>query len=108
MEKIKTLEDFRLHPHKFSHRTGIIYDIDKDYIYIVEILINRDWFHSCGERYKLKHNFKQDEIDKIDAGTYINFFVTSKTEFMGYKNIMVKKAKEGHKHKDCHIFEMLD
>lgn len=108
MQEVKTLEDFRVHPHRVSPRTGIIYNIDKDYIYIVEILINMYWFHSCGERYKLKHNFTQDEIDKIEAGTYINFVVNSKTEFIEYKNIGVKKAKEGHRHKEYDIFEMLD
>lgn len=39
------------------------------------MFIRDRWFHSCGERYKLKHNFTQNEIDKIEAGTYISFVV---------------------------------
>lgn len=35
METIKTLNDFKLHgcKNRVSKSTGIIYDIDKDYIY---------------------------------------------------------------------------
>ncbi len=109
MEKIKTLNDFKLHgcKNRVHYCTGIIYDIDEECIYVLEMLMRGKWFHSCGERYKLKHNFTQDEINKIEAGTYISFSVKQSTEYIEFQKIGFKKAKVGHSHEEWSVFEIL-
>ena len=107
MKKIKTLEDLDIKPGTRNF-TGIIYDIDKEFIYVLDIIIDGRLFYSSGDRYKLKHNFTQDEIDRIETGTYINVPLKCKTKCIYYNNIRVKKAKKGHRHKEYDIFEMLD
>lgn len=107
MQEVKTLEDLDIKPG-IRNFVGIIYDIDKEFMYVLDIIIDGRLFYSSGDRYKLKHNFTQDEIDKIEAGTYIQAPLKYKTKSIDYKNIRVKKAKKGHRHKEYDIFEMLD
>ncbi len=97
MKKIKIFDDLRENG-KVNHITGIVYDLDEQYIYIVDIRLNRKWFHSSGERYKFKHNFTKKEIDNISIGSYIQLLISSFTKDLEFKDIKIKKSNESHEY----------
>ncbi|WP_250277241.1 hypothetical protein [[Clostridium] colinum] len=92
---MKTLDDFK-EPGKVHHITGIVYNLDDQYIYIVEIRLDTRWFQSCGERYKFKHNFTKDEMDNINIGSYIQVFIRSSVKNLEFQKIKIKRAKQSH------------